>query len=224
MHIVITGSSKGIGSYIYDVLKKKHKVIGLSRSQSKRTTFLCDISSSKKVKDVFSKIKKIDVLINNASITEPLKNPITNFDITLKTNLSGTFYCSHYALKQLKKSKVKKIINISSINAHSAFPKNPGYVASKGGVNSLTRALALDYGPFGITVNSLSLGYVAAGMTKNTYKDLKKRKIRSERTILNRWGNPKDVVNAILFLISNKNSYITGSDIVLDGGWLAKGL
>ena len=67
------------------------------------------------------------------------------------------FYCSHYALSKLKKSKVKRIINISSINAHVGFPNNPGYVASKGGVNALTKSLAVDYGKFGIKVNSISL-------------------------------------------------------------------
>ncbi len=110
------------------------------------------------VKKIFSKITKIDVLINNASVTEVKKNKILNFEETLNINLNGTFYCSHYALTKFKKSKIKRIINISSINAHVGFPRNPGYVASKGGVNALTRSLAVDYGKFGIKVNSLSLG------------------------------------------------------------------
>ena len=79
----------------------------------------------------------------------------------------------------MKKSKVKKIINISSINAHVGFPNNPGYVASKGALNSLTRSLAVDYGKFGFKVNSLSLGYISEGMSKKSFSNFSKRKTRS---------------------------------------------
>ena len=224
MIILITGSSKGIGSYLYSSLKKKHSVIGISSSNSKNTDYICDISKKEKVKKIFGKISKIDVLINNASVTEVRKNKILNFEETLNVNLNGTFYCSHYALTKFKKSEIKRIINISSINAHVGFPNNPGYVASKGGVNALTRSLAVDYGKYGIKVNSLSLGYIATGMSKKSFNDPVKRKQRSKNTILNCWGRPIDILGAVEFLISEKSNYITGSDIVVDGGWLAKGL
>lgn len=224
LNIVLTGSSKGIGRYIYDRLSKSNKVIGINRNPSKRTNFCCDISLSKDVEKVFKKIKKIDVLINNASVTEVSKNQIDNFDYTIKSNLNGTFYCSYYSLEKLKKSKSPKIINISSINAHVGFPNNPGYVSSKGGINSLTKALAVDYGKFNIKVNSLSLGYISEGMSKKSYNNKRKRNNRSKNTILNRWGDPKDILEVIEFIVKAKNFYITGSDIVIDGGWLAKGL
>lgn len=163
-------------------------------------------------------------MINNASVTEISKNTLENFEKTLQINLNGAFYCSHFALPKLKKSKIKKIINISSINAHVGFPNNPGYVTSKGALNSLTKSLAVDYGRHGIKVNSLSLGYIAEGMTKKSFNNLSKRKKRSKNTILNYWGSPKDVLGAVNFLISKDSDYITGSDIILDGGWLAKGL
>ena len=224
MNIVITGSGKGIGAYLFDNLKKKHNVIGISRSQGRRTTHQADVSSKEEIKKTFSKIKFIDVLINNASISDIDKNYLLNFDKTISVNLNGTFYCSHFSLSKLKKSKIKKIINISSINAHVALPNNPGYIASKGGVNALTRSLALDYGKYKIKVNSISLGYIKTGMSKKSYKNKNKRKVRAENTILKKWGSEKDVLNIVNFLISNSSDYITGSDMIIDGGWTAKGL
>jgi len=224
MKIVLTGSAKGIGAYLFDNFKKKHDVTGISRSKGKRTTIRADISNKEEVKKVFSKIPVIDVLINNASISSAHKDKLINFDKIISTNLNGAFYCSFFSIPKLKKSKVKKIINISSINAHVALPNNPGYVASKGGINALSRSLAVDYGKYGIKVNSLSIGYINAGMSKKSYLNNTKRAIRSKNTILNRWGTKKDVLNSINFLIDDSSNYITGSDIVIDGGWLAKGL
>jgi NAD(P)-dependent dehydrogenase (short-subunit alcohol dehydrogenase family) len=224
MNILITGSSKGIGLYLYKQLKKKNKIFGVSRTLKKTTDFVCDISNKFEVEKTLSKISNIDVLINNASVTEISKNTLENFERTLQINLNGAFYCSHFALPKLKKSKIKKIINISSINAHAGFPDNPGYVASKGALNSLTKSLAVDYGRYGIKVNSLSLGYISEGMSKKSFHNLLKRKKRSKNTILNYWGSPRDVLGAVNFLISKDSDYITGSDIVIDGGWLAKGL
>jgi len=223
MNIVITGSSKGIGFFLYKNLKKKHKVLGISRSGGKSTDFICDVSKKNQVKETFKQINKIDVLINNASITNVNKDKVLNFENTISVNLNGVFYCSHYSLNKLKMSKIKKIINISSINAHVGFPNNPGYVSSKGGINALTRSLAVDYGKFGIKANSLSLGYISDGMSKSSYNSALKKKRRSLNTILNHWGTPNDVLGAVNFLISNQSNYITGSDIVIDGGWLAKG-
>lgn len=224
MFIVITGSSKGIGKFLYTRLKKKATVIGISRSKGNSTDFICDISNKVQVKDTFKKIQKIDVLINNASITNFNQNKIINFEKTISVNLNGTFYCSYYALPKLKKSKVKKIVNISSINAHVGFPNNPGYVSSKGAINALTKSLAIDYGKYGVKANSLSLGYISEGMSINSFNNPLKRNKRSSNTILNRWGSPNDVLGGVNFLLSDQSNYITGSDIVIDGGWLAKGL
>lgn len=224
MVIVLTGSGKGIGAYLFEKLSKKHNVIGISRSDGKRTTFKANVSNQEEIKKIFTKINKIDVLINNASISVSSKDVIQNFDKIVSTNLNGTFYCSYYSIPKLKKSKIKKIINISSINAHVGLPNNPGYIASKGGVNALTRSLAVDYGESGIKVNSISLGYINAGMSKKSFFNKTKREKRSKNTILKKWGSKKDVLNAVNFLIDDKSNYITGSDLVVDGGWLAKGL
>ena len=104
------------------------------------------------------------------------------------------------------------------------FPNNPGYVSSKGALLSLTRSLALDYAKFGIKVNSISPGYIKSGMSITSYKNQKKRMTRQQRTMVNKWGEPKDLFGAIEFLISNKSSYINAQDIIIDGGWKSKGL
>ena len=228
-YVVITGASKGIGFQIANYLAKKHRfrIINISRSNSKSKKILnlnCDISDYNDVKKVFSKIKKIDVLINNAAISYFSKNNIKNFEKIIKTNLNGSFYCTHESINKLKKSKSASIINISSINAYMGFPNNPGYVSSKGAILSLTRSLALDYAKCGIKVNSISPGYIRTGMTLTSYKSQKKRILRQKRTMVNRWGEPKDLFGVIEFLISNKSNYINGQDIIVDGGWKSKGL
>lgn len=104
------------------------------------------------------------------------------------------------------------------------FPNNPGYVASKGGVNSLTRALSLDYAKYNVRVNSISLGYISSGMSQASFFDKRKKKIREKNTILNKWGSESDVLNAVEFFMNKKSKYITGTDLIVDGGWLAKGI
>ncbi len=228
-NIVITGASRGIGEKISNHLSTidNYKVINISRRKNtnpKVTNLTCDISNYNNVKQIFKKIKKIDVLINNAGLTRFSNNPILTFDKIIKTNLNSYYYCSYEAINLLKKSKNPSIINISSINAYQAFPNNPGYVSSKGGVLSLTKALALDYGKYNVKVNSVSPGYIDEGMSKSSFRDKKKRKERLNRMIIKRWGRPSDLYGAIDFLISDKSNYITGQDLVIDGGWLSKGL
>jgi NAD(P)-dependent dehydrogenase (short-subunit alcohol dehydrogenase family) len=228
-YIAITGASRGIGKKIADHLSLQQgcKVINISRKKNNTTkiiNYLCDVSNYFEVKKIFKKIKNLDVLINNASVSLFSKNPINNFNKIIKTNLNSYFYCSYEAKKLLKKKKNSTIINISSINAYQAFPKNPGYVSSKGAVISLTRALALDYGELGIRVNSISPGYINIGMSKKSYNNKKKRKERLKKMIIKRWGTASDLFGAIEYLISEKSSYITGQDLVIDGGWISKGL
>jgi len=227
--IVITGASRGIGKHIADYLSlvDDYEVINLSRKKNKNpriTNYKCDVSNYSDVKKVFKKLKNIDVLINNVGLTRFSKNPIKNFDKIIVTNLNSFYYCCHEAIKFLKKKNNASIINISSINAHQAFPNNPGYVSSKGAIISLTRSLALDYGKLNVRVNSISPGYINEGMSKNSFKDLKKRKNRLNRMIIRRWGEASDLYGAIDYLISDKSSYVTGQDLVIDGGWISKGL
>lgn len=227
--VLVTGASRGLGKEIADYLSKRsdYEVINISRTKSvnsKIKNYICDVSNYNDVKKTFKKIKKVDVLINNSAITRFSKNQITNFDKIIKTNLNGFYYCSYEAIKLLKKQKNSSIINISSINGYQAFPHNPGYVSSKGAILSLTKSFALDYGKFKIRVNSISPGYINEGMSKKSYNNLSLRKQRTDRMIIKRWGNASDIFGAVEYLISEKSSYVTGQDFVIDGGWLSKGL
>ena len=120
--------------------------------------------------------------------------------------------------------KKSSIVNLTSIASEFGFPDNPGYVASKGGVKSLTKSLAIDYAKLNIRVNCISPGYIHTNMTNESYLNPIKYNERLNRTILNKWGNVNDLVGASIFLLSDASSYITGSEILVDGGWTAKGI
>ena len=226
MKILITGASRGLGKKLYNYFKLNHEVYSISRTPGKtKNDFICDLSDIKKLKEISRKIYEIDVIINNAAITFVSKDKIENFKQIIQTNLNSSYFVSSIFLKQLKKSKKASIINISSINAFQGFKNNPGYVASKTGLVGLTRALALDYNKYKIRVNCVSPGYLKDGsMTMKSYKDKKRRKKISDRTILKRWGSCKDIFGVIEYLISNKSSYVTGQNFIVDGGWLAQGI
>ena len=223
--IIITGHSKGIGKKLAEYfVNKGHIVYGISRTKSsnkKIHQFKCDIENSKKIKEIFNKINKFDILINNTSISSFSKDPYKNFRKIINTNLIGTFNCCQRSTNHIKGGS---IINIASINAHMAFPNNPGYVSSKGGVKSLTQSLALDYAKYNIRVNSVSPGYINEGMSSKSFKNKEKKKERLNRMVIKRWGKAEDLFGIIDYLISSKSSYVTGQDFLIDGGWTIKGL
>ena len=228
-NIVLTGVSSGIGSALGNYLTKKgYKIIGLSRRkniQNNFETLKCDVSKYAQLKKVINKIHRVDCLINNAGIARSgIKNEIKNFEKIIQTNLNGAYYLSQLLKQKLSKSNRASIINISSISGHQGALANPGYVSSKTAILGLTRALANDYGSNDIRVNSISLGYFKTPMTIRSHKLKKRRKKISSRMIISRWGEPKDLFGLVEYLISERASYITGQDFVVDGGWLAKGL
>ena len=123
------------------------------------------------------------------------------------------------------KNKIKgSIINFTSIGAEEGFANNPAYGASKGGLKILTKSLASEWGRFNIRVNNIVPGYTNTPMNKKSWKSNEQKKIRSERTILNRWAQPDEMVGPTIFLLSSASSYVTGTDIVVDGGWTTKGI
>jgi len=192
----------------------------------------CDITKRVKFRKICSQIykkhKKIDVLVNGAGITLPENENLLytekNWQKTIEVNLTAAFYCSQEVFKFMLKNKTGNIINFTSINAELAFPKNPAYVVSKGGLKMLGKALAKDWGKYGIRVNNIGPGYMKTDMTKKSYLNKKTRKARTARTLLGRWGEKHEIVGPCIFLASDASSYITGQDIYVDGGWLINGL
>ena len=126
-------------------------------------------------------------------------------------------------LEHMKK-KGGSIVNITSLNAELGFSKNPGYVSSKGALKMLTKSFCLDYAKYNIRINNLGPGYIKTKMTKKKFLNFKDRKTRIDRIPLGRYADPKDLVGPVIFLISEASSYMTGQDLYIDGGFLAKGI
>jgi len=239
--IVTGGGGTGMASVLSQELSNldAHVYVIDIKFQNKTTVsnnFLtyvkCDITKKQKFEKIcekiFKKHKKIDVLINGAGVTFPEsgKNFYSseNWEKTFSVNLTAAFDCSQSVIKYMIKNKSGSIINFTSINAEMAFPNNPAYVASKGGLKMLGKALAKDWGKFGIRVNSIGPGYMKTEMTQKSWNDPKRRRARTNRTLLNRWGEKDEIVGPCIFLSSEASRYITGQDIYVDGGWLTNGL
>jgi NAD(P)-dependent dehydrogenase (short-subunit alcohol dehydrogenase family) len=233
---IITGGSKGIGAEIVlAFIKAGANVVCISRSEStikKHPNFSyykCNVSNSKQFQSICESINThyegIDVLVNAAGISLPVDDKYTEierFSETLSVNLLATYQCCETASKFMNENS--SIINITSIGSMLGFPNNPGYIASKGGVMALTKALAIDLSPKSIRVNNIVPGYIKTDMTHKSFKDKKMYNERLDRMIIKRWGSVKDITGAAIFLASDSSSYVTGTDVIIDGGWTAKGI
>lgn len=234
-NVVVTGASRGIGEAIAIGCKNAGaNVVCLSRSSKPNSAELvsvykkCDINDTnlfeKILEETSFNLGSVDALINVAGITLPKnkKNNFTRFSETININLDAVYRCCEVASKFILDGG--SILNVGSIGGLQGFPENPGYVASKGGLRMLTKALAIDYANKGINVNCLIPGYIKTNMTKKSHDNPKAHSERIKRMILKRWGTPQDLVGAAIFLVSNASNYITGTDLIVDGGWTAKGL
>ena len=179
------------------------------------------------VKRIIKNFRQIDILVNNAGITRG--NPsedysLQDWNLSFDINLKAVFHLCQLVGKEMTKKKKGSIINVTSICSFLGFPENPAYVASKGGLRLLTKALARDWSRYGIRVNNLCPGYIKSDMTIKDYTDPVKFKEKINRMMIKRFGEPGDLIGPAIFLASNASSYITGIDLVVDGGWLANGL
>ena len=168
----------------------------------------------------------IDVLINNAGVSLSSDNCYNEdiWDRTFEINLKGAFLLSSKVAEVMKKKNKGSIINITSLGAELGFPDNPSYVASKGGLKQLGKAMAVDLAQYNVRVNSVCPGYFKTDMTRKSYNDPDLKEARNKRIMLGRWGNPFDLVGPCIFLASEAAAYVTGIDLLVDGGWVAKGL
>ena len=243
---IVTGAARGNGKSIseallrsgstvilIDVLKKEllKTVKKFQDENLPAIEYYCDITKKKQISDLGKYIKKnfgrLDILVNNAGITlsdSSLDYSEKFWDKTNDVNIKAPFFLSQECAKIMKLKKSGIIINITSINAEFAFPDNPSYQVSKGGLKQLTKSLSLDLAKFGIRVNSVGPGYFHTMMTNKSWDNIKRRKLITNNTILGRWGEPKDLEGVIIFLASDASSYITGQNIYIDGGWSVKGI
>ncbi|HSR66606.1 MAG TPA: SDR family NAD(P)-dependent oxidoreductase [Acidobacteriota bacterium] len=168
----------------------------------------------------------LDILCNNAaylhgtgSVTEVQQE---TWDKTLSVNLTGMFHCCRAALPLMMKAGRGSIVNTASVLAVVAQPNYAPYIASKGGVVQLTRAMAWDYGPHGIRVNAVCPGSIESPPVAEVLREQPEiRRDIEEKTALRRIGQCREAAAAILFLASQEASYVTGSLLFVDGGWTA---
>jgi NAD(P)-dependent dehydrogenase (short-subunit alcohol dehydrogenase family) len=170
--------------------------------------------------------QRIDVLVNNAGISPAFVRAERLADDAwadvLDVNLTGLFRCTRAALPLLEQSAAASVVNISSIHGHAATERIVAYAASKGGVEMLTRTLALEWAERGIRVNSIAPGYLETEMTRDlrSHRTLRENLLR--RIPMARFGSPAEIAATVLFLACPVSSYITGATVFADGGWTAR--
>ncbi len=233
-NIIITGSNQGIGLELALKLKKEGcNIIRIDKSFDKKNKkifydFKYDLNDYKKISSLIKKIvikfNRIDGLINNAGVSFHKNYTIGALNKTLRVNLIANFMLIQCICKNMSKFNSGSIINITSLGANFGFKFNPSYQISKAGLQQLTKSVAMDWGVKGIRCNNIMPGYIESGMTKKSKNDKKKYKERLNKMIIPRWGKPSDLVGAVAFLLSDESSYITGTEIKIDGGWSIKGV
>jgi len=235
---VITGAFKGNGKVIANnIIKNNGRVISIDKkflntSKSKnKMLFKCDITSSSDIKKLFAnlnpKIKKnIYGLINNAGISINTKDLYDkkSFNKTLDVNFLSTLNLTNEICKIFKRNNKGSIVNITSLGSKLGFTNNLSYQISKNLLHQVTKSQASDLGKYNIRVNSICPGYIKTSMTNLSQKNkIRSKKILS-RTLLGRWGKPQDLAGAVVYLLSDASTFVTGSEIVVDGGFSIKGL
>jgi len=168
---------------------------------------------------------KIDFLINNAGTIRRApceEHSEADWDVVLQTNLKGPFFLAQAVAKTMIAGKRPgTIINTSSLIAYIGGKTIPGYAASKGGINQITKAMANDWAKFGIRVNAIAPGYFITDVTEALQKNKERYTEILGRIPLGRWGNPEELCGVALYLASDASSYVTGQTFIVDGGWMS---
>lgn len=244
--VIITGARRGMGKSHALVLAKAGAKIVISdiseedcqkvveeieKNGGESLAVKCDVSKKEEVdnlvKKTIERFGKVDILVNNAGICQfkPfLELTEEEWDRTLNINLKGYFLCAQAVAKEMVKQKRGKIINIASVASGQVgigFPTLAHYSASKGGIIALTETLAVELAPYNITVNAIAPGMIETPMIAPIKENPEQEKETLKRIPLGRPGNPEEVSNLVLFLASDVSSYMTGSTVIIDGGWLA---
>jgi NAD(P)-dependent dehydrogenase (short-subunit alcohol dehydrogenase family) len=238
---LITGASKGLGKAMAEALASEGAGIALvSRSQTDleraaetigplAKVFVADVSEESEVlrleKQVIGAFGRVDILINNAGINN--RKYLTEFTVeewkrVMDTNVTSTFLICRSFIQHMKGTGYGRIINMTSTLARVALPKRTAYCASKAAVLGLTRALALELAPNGITVNGISPGPFATEMNRVVFENPEANADFIARIPLGRWGRMEEIGKLAVYLCSDEAGFITGTDILIDGGWCAQ--
>lgn len=240
---IVTGAGKGIGKEISElfyeegaklalITRSKEDISSLEKefSNKKRSLFYVgDVSDEetarKFIEETNKKYKKIDVLINNAGMRfrkDFLDITLDEWNKVITNNLTSTYLMCREVGKSMVQQQSGKIVNLASVIGTQGLPQLAAYGASKGGIITLTKCLALEWANYNINVNAVAPGFCATSYAEN-FKNQKPElyKFTIERTPKKRWGTSRDVANACLFLSTKSSDYVTGTVLDVDGGWSA---
>jgi 3-oxoacyl-[acyl-carrier protein] reductase len=219
--VFITGGSRGIGNAVLEKLRflDRYDIIAPAREE-------LDLAKDESL-ERFLRIyreKPIDAIVNNAGINTPqLVDELSDKNIrdTIQVNLVAPIKLIRGIVGHMKQNRYGKIVNISSVFGIVSKEKRALYSATKFGLNGVTKALAVELGPYNILVNSVCPGYTNTELTKRNVSEAEKEKI-IKHIPLRRFAEPAEIANLIAFLISDENTYITGQIISADGGFTSQ--
>ena len=185
-----------------------------------------DISNLENIEENLLSKGPYDVLVNSAGIAKhslSKNTKVSDFDEVLDVNLKGAFFLTRTVANQLLKDKKSgSLINISSQMGIVGGLERSVYCASKHAVEGFTKAMAIEYGPYGIRINTICPTFILTDLTRPTFEDAKKRKWIEEKIKLGRVGKVEDIMGAVIYLASDASSLVTGSALMVDGGWTAE--
>ncbi len=236
---LITGGARGIGKAIAETLSEAGSDIVIAdvimeaaestaeeiRKKYNNKTFAVNMDVSKyksveiAIKSVIGSFNKIDTLVNNAGVardTLMLRMTPEDWDFVLNINLKGTFNCTKVVTSYMMKERYGRIVNIASIIGLIGNAGQANYAASKGGIIALTKTTAKEFASRNITCNAVAPGFIDTEMTRKLSEKVQEEYLKL--IPMKKDGQPEDVANATLFLVSDLSGYITGQVIVVDGG------
>lgn len=241
---IVTGAGSGIGAGITKLFAKEgakvvladwhpenaEKVASEIRAAAGQAVAVkCDVSDAKDAEALIAaalaQFKKIDILVNNAGVYVPdsvERVSEAEWDKVMSVDLKGVMLCSKYAIPHMRKQGKGKIINIASIAGEVGLAQSAAYCAAKGGVILLTKEMALDYAKDRINVNAICPGVIVTAMTEDMRRDKQTADGLMQQTPLGRFGQPEDIAYAALYLANDESDFVTGTALVVDGGWTIK--